>query len=86
MTFYSIILFLHVTAVLGLFASLSFELLALSRLRQASDLGEVRRWIDPVPGIPLAAIASIFIVLLSGMCEWPPLTWPGRRQRSWRWC
>jgi len=67
MTFYSIILFLHVTAVLGLFASLSFELLALSRLRQASDLGEVRRWIDPVPGIPLAAIASIFIVLLSGI-------------------
>jgi hypothetical protein len=27
MTFYSIILFLHVAAVLGLFASLSFEVL-----------------------------------------------------------
>lgn len=38
MTLCSIILFLHVTAVLGLFSGLSFELLSLSHLRQASDL------------------------------------------------
>ena len=67
MTLYSIILFLHVTAALGLFASLSFEFLSLFHLRQASDPGEVRRWIDPVPGIPLVAMASIFVVLLSGI-------------------
>lgn len=67
MTLYSIILFLHVAAVLGLFASLSFEFLSLSRLRQASDLGEVRRWIDPLPGIPLVAMVSILIVLFSGI-------------------
>ena len=67
MTLYSIILFLHVAAVLGLFASLSFEFLSLSRLRQASDLGEVRRWIDPVPGVPLVAMTSILIVLFSGI-------------------
>jgi len=67
MTLYSIILFLHVAAVLGLFATLSFEILALFHLRRASDLSDVRRWIDPVPGIPLLAIASIFVVLFSGI-------------------
>lgn len=67
MTLYSIILFLHVTAVLGLFRSLSFEVLSLSHLRRASDPAEVRRWIDPLPGIPALAISSIFVVLFSGM-------------------
>jgi hypothetical protein len=67
MTLYSIVLFLHVTAVLGLFGSLSFEVLSLSHLRRASDPGEVRRWIDPLPGIPAVAISSIFVVLFSGI-------------------
>jgi hypothetical protein len=67
MTFYSIILFLHVAAVLGLFASLTFEVLSLFHLRRASDLIDVQRWIDPVPRIPLLAIGSIFVVLLSGI-------------------
>jgi hypothetical protein len=67
MTLYSTILFLHVAAVLGLFASLSFEVLSLFHLRRASDMSDVQRWIDPVPGIPLLAIGSIFVVLLSGI-------------------
>jgi hypothetical protein len=67
MTLYSIILFLHVAAVLVLFASLSFEFLSLSHLRQASNLGDVRRWIEPVPGIPLIAMTSILVVLVSGI-------------------
>jgi hypothetical protein len=67
MTLYSIILFLHVAAVLGLFASLSFEVLSLFHLRRASDLSDVHRWVDPLPGIPLLAIGSIFVVLLSGI-------------------
>ena len=62
MTLYSLILFLHVAAALGLFASLSFELLPLPRLRRASELSEVRRWIDPVPRLPLVAMASILVV------------------------
>jgi len=66
MTLYSVILFLHVAAVLGLFASLSFEVLSLFHLRRASDLSDVRRWMDPVPGIPLLAIGSILVVLASG--------------------
>jgi hypothetical protein len=67
MTLYSIILFLHVAAVLGLFASLSFEVLSLFHLWRASDLSEVQRWIELVPGIPSLAIGSIFVVLLSGI-------------------
>jgi hypothetical protein len=27
----------------------------------------VRRWIDPLPGIPAVAISSIFVVLFSGI-------------------
>jgi len=38
MTFYALILFFHVLAVLALFATLSFEVLSLVRLRQASSL------------------------------------------------
>jgi hypothetical protein len=67
MTLYSIILFLHVAAVLALFASLSFEVLSLFHLRRASDLSDVHRWIDPVPGIRLLAIGSILVVLFSGV-------------------
>jgi hypothetical protein len=67
MTLYSLILFLHVAAALGLFASLSFELLLLPRLRRASELSEVRRWIDPVPRLPLVAMASILVVFFSGI-------------------
>ena len=67
MTLYSIILFLHVASALGLFATLSFEALSLSHLRQASDLHAVRRWIDPAPGLPLVAMGSIFVVFVSGV-------------------
>jgi len=67
MTLYSIVLFLHVAAVLVLFASLSIEVLSLFHLRQATDLSDVRRWMDPVPGIPLFALGSILVVLVSGV-------------------
>jgi hypothetical protein len=67
MTVYSIVLFLHVAAVLGLFASLSIEVLSLFHLRRASDLSDVQRWIDPLPGVPLLAIGSILVVLASGI-------------------
>lgn len=53
--------------MLGLFVTLSFEALSLFRLRQALDLPEVRRWIDPVPGLPLLAMASILVVFFSGI-------------------
>jgi hypothetical protein len=84
MTFYSLILFLHVTAVLALFAALAFEALSLFRLRNAADAAEVRLWIDPVPKLPLAAMGSLLIILFSGVylmvrisafdAAWPKVT------------
>jgi hypothetical protein len=84
MTLYAIVLFFHVAAVLGLFASLSFEVLALFHLRRASDLTEVRSWIDPVPGLPLLAMTSLLVIFASGIylamrmsafdAAWPKVT------------
>src|SRR5438034_889297 len=67
MTFYSLILFVHVTAVLTLFAVLAFEVLSLFHLRRASTLTEVQLWIDPIPRLPLAAGGSLLVVLFSGI-------------------
>ena len=84
MTFYSLILFLHVTAVLVLFAALAFEALSLFRLRGAVEAAEVRLWIDPVPKLPLAAMGSLLVILFSGIylmvrisafdAAWPKVT------------
>ncbi len=62
MTFYSLVLFVHVTAALALFAALTFEVLSLFHLRRASTLTEVHLWLDPVPRLPLAAMGSLLVV------------------------
>ena len=84
MTFYSFILFFHVTAVLALFAALAFEALSLFRLRGAAEAAEVRLWIEPVPKLPLAAMGSLLVILFSGVylmvrisafeAAWPKVT------------
>ena len=67
MTFYAIILFTHVTAVLTMFAILSLEGLSLLHLRRASTFTEVGRWIELVPGLPLIAMGSLLVVFFSGV-------------------
>jgi len=67
MTLYSLILFVHVTAVLGLCAALSFEVLSLFHLRRVSTLTEARGWIEPVPGLPVVAVGCLLVVLFSGI-------------------
>ena len=67
MTFYSLVLFVHVTAALALFAALTFEVLSLFHLRRASTLTEVHLWLDPVPRLPLAAMGSLLVVFFSGI-------------------
>ena len=67
MTFYSCVLFVHVTAVLALFTALSFEVLSLFHLRRASTLSEVHLWLDPVPRLPVAAMGSLLAVVFSGI-------------------
>lgn len=83
-TLYSLILFLHVTAALDLFASLSFEFLSLSDLRRASDLGEVRRWIDPFRAFPwlrwcLSSSCSFQGIYLAARMLAFDLAWPKAR-------
>lgn len=67
MTLYSVVLFVHITAVLGMFAALSFEVLSLVHLRRVSTLAEARRWMEPVPGLPLVAAGSLLVILFSGV-------------------
>jgi hypothetical protein len=61
MTLYSLVLFVHVTAVLSMFAALSFEVFSLFQLRRISTLAEARRWVEPVPGLPLVAAGSLWL-------------------------
>lgn len=67
MTFYSLVLFVHVTAVLALYAALAFEVLSLFHLRRASTVLEVQLWIDPVPRLPVATMGSLLVVVFSGI-------------------
>src|SRR5260370_4861478 len=67
MTFYSFVLFVHVTAVLALVAALTFEVLSLFHLRRASTLTEVCFLLDLVPNLPLATIVSLLFVFFSGI-------------------
>jgi len=67
MTLYSLVLFVHVIAVLVLSAALSFEGLSLFQLRRASTLTEVRRWIQPIPGLPLVMAGSTLVIFCSGI-------------------
>jgi len=66
MTLYALSLFIHVSAVLVLFAALGVEVLFLYRLRRASTLTEALVWIDPVPRLPLIIASSSLMILLSG--------------------
>jgi hypothetical protein len=67
MTPFSFVLFLHVTAVLSMFATLSFEALSLFRLRHVSSLAEAHVWLEAVPRLPLIAIGSLVFVFFSGV-------------------
>src|SRR6476660_8727050 len=67
MTFYSFVLFAHITSVLAMFACLSLEGLSLSRLRRPSTLSEVQLWIEPVPRLSRIGLGSLLVILLSGV-------------------
>jgi len=67
MTFYSLVLFVHVTAVLGLSAALSIEALSLFHLRRASTSTDASRWIEPVPRLPFVTGGSALVIFFSGV-------------------
>ena len=67
MSLYALVLFLHLAAVLALFACLSLEGLSLFRLRRASTVAEARLWIEPVPRLPLWTGGSALMIFGSGI-------------------
>jgi hypothetical protein len=67
MSLYPTVLFLHITAVLALFACMGFELLSLFRLRRAATVAEARTWIDPVPRLSLWTGGSALVTFISGI-------------------
>ncbi|MCU1296517.1 MAG: hypothetical protein JWO91_795 [Acidobacteriaceae bacterium] len=67
MTLYSLVLFVHLTAMLGLFAALSIEVLSLFHLRRVSNLIDARHWIEPIPALPLVAMGSLLVLFFSGV-------------------
>jgi hypothetical protein len=84
MRLYSLVLFVHITAMLGLCAALSFEVLSLFHLRRASTLTNASRWIEPVPRLPLVTGGSALVIFFSGVylairmsafeAAWPKVT------------
>jgi hypothetical protein len=80
MSVHSIVLVFQVTAVLALCAALSVEVLSLVYLRGASTLAEASPWIEPVPRLPLLAVGSVLVILLSGVYLVLPISASGQ---SW---
>jgi protein-S-isoprenylcysteine O-methyltransferase Ste14 len=66
MTPYSIVLFLHIIAMLGLFIALGTELLILSRVSRTVDRAEARAWMRASAISPAVALPSIALILLTG--------------------
>ena len=67
MSLYSLVLIVHVTAVLVLCAALSIEALSLFHLRRASTLAEAQPWIQPLPKLSLFLATSGLLILFSGV-------------------
>jgi hypothetical protein len=63
---YSVILMVHVIAVLVMAGVLSIEAVALLHLRGASIWEEAVPWITPVPRISIIAALSIVLIVISG--------------------
>ena len=66
MTFFSLVLFLHLVSALLMFAALAVEAIALNRMRGALTSEEVRRWLNVAFGRPAVLNRLIVVLLLSG--------------------
>jgi hypothetical protein len=65
-SFYTLVLIIHVLAVFALSAVLSIETLSLVRLRAASTYYEVSTWINAASGLRFFAAGSVLVILFSG--------------------
>jgi len=67
MTPYSIAVFLHVVAMLGLFVALGAEWLLLSKILLAADTAEARALVRASAILPVVALSSLAFILLTGI-------------------
>jgi hypothetical protein len=66
-TLYSFVLFAHVISALGISAALGLEAVTLMHLRSATTASEASGWSELAPGLPILAIGSLVLLLLSGI-------------------
>lgn len=66
MGIYSLSLFVHVVSAMAVAAALRLEILTLLQLRKATTSGDVRSAIHLVPGLPVVAMSSLVLLLLTG--------------------
>ncbi len=67
MTLYSIAVFLHVVAMLGLFIALGAEWLLFSNILLAADMAEARGLVRASAILPAVALSSLIFILLTGI-------------------
>jgi hypothetical protein len=76
---YSVALFLHITGTLGVFAGLALDWAALSALRRATTVDQVREWISVYPLLQRIGPASVGLLLIFGLymtvTAWGPTAW-----------
>jgi hypothetical protein len=63
---FTIVLIVHVFAVLAMTAVLAVEAISLVHLRGASSVAEALPWINPIPGLSLVAGSSLLVILFTG--------------------
>ena len=79
MSIYSIALFIHIVAAVGLFVTLALEWTGQRQLQRAITLEQARMWLPVVAGSRRIGIPSMIIVILSGFsmarAAWRHLAW-----------
>ena len=80
MSAYSILVFLHVIAALGIFAALAIEWTSLSQLRHARSIGMVREWLRPIRALRFLGGPALLVLLVTGLAmlpHWRGQAWVG---------
>jgi hypothetical protein len=80
MTFYSIVLFLHIVGALGLFVALALEVISLLYLQRANRIESIRDWLNAFRWLDRVGPISMGLILLSGfdlMSVWGGVAWIG---------
>ena len=66
MTYYSIILFVHIGGALGFFVALGVEWISMRQLRGAATVEHVREWLRVATGVRRLGMAAMLTLLVSG--------------------